>query len=92
MGERIRLKIALPALTLALALTTINRASGEGAIAQGVLGEGLPSDIAKFGVAWGFSYNYKTEAEAKVRAMDECAKSPAPEPTQKKCKIVKEPS
>jgi hypothetical protein len=59
------------------------------AAAHGALAIGLPDDVAKKGVAIGYSYNYGSRDEAEARAMKECgAFVDAPPDTRALCRIV----
>lgn len=72
-------------LALVFAALTSQSALSEGAVAVG-----QPRDIAADGWSIGMSGNYKTEAEARKRALDECRTSKdAPPSTRNLCKIVR---
>jgi len=70
-------------LAVATLVTPPARAEGAVAVAQ-------PKDVAADGWAIGMSGNYKTEAEARERALTECRTSrDAPQQTRNLCKIVR---
>jgi len=59
------------------------------AAAHGALAICLPDDVAKKGVAIGYSYGYGRPEDAEVRAMQECRGFvDAPPETRELCKIV----
>src|SRR3954471_15544658 len=59
------------------------------AAAHGALAIGLPDDVAKKGLAVGYSYVYGNREEAEARAMKECASFvDAPPETRALCRIV----
>ncbi len=72
-------------------LAVIAALAGEApARAEGAVAVGQPKDVAASGYAIGMSGNYKTEAEAKERALKECRSGDAaPESTRKLCKVVR---
>lgn len=57
--------------------------------ADGAIAIGLPSDVARNGVAVGTSWNYSTPEGARARALEECLSFPdASADTRKLCKVV----
>jgi hypothetical protein len=59
------------------------------AAAHGALAIGLPSNVAKDGVAIGFSYNYESRDTAEARALKECLSfMDAPPSTRALCKVI----
>ncbi len=59
------------------------------AAAHGALAVGLPDDVAKKGVAIGFSFDYGNRAEAEARALQECQNfMDAPPATRELCRVV----
>jgi hypothetical protein len=59
------------------------------AAAHGALAIGLPDDVAKKGVAIGYSYGYGVRTDAEERALKECrAFVDAPPATRELCKVV----
>jgi Domain of unknown function (DUF4189) len=59
--------------------------------ADGALAVGLPADVAKQGVALGYSANHATAAEARNAALDQCRTTKlAPEGARALCKIIQE--
>lgn len=69
-----------------LAFITLMPASAQ---ADGAVAIGLPSDIARHGVAVGTSWNYTTPEGARARALEECLSfQDASADTRKLCKVV----
>src|SRR5258708_40073134 len=59
------------------------------AAAHGALAVGLPDDVAKKGVAIGFSFDYGNRAEAEARALQECQNfMDAPPATRELCRVI----
>jgi hypothetical protein len=60
-----------------------------GAAAHGALAVGLPDDVAKKGIAIGYSFGYATRAAAEQRAQQECQTFvDAPPATRELCRVV----
>jgi len=56
--------------------------------AEGALAIGLPPDVARGGYASGYSYNAKTEEDARASAMKFCRESPTNEKARSLCKVI----
>jgi hypothetical protein len=57
--------------------------------ADGAIAIGLPSDVARHGVAVGTSWNYTSPEAARARALEECLSFPdASADTRKLCKVI----
>lgn len=57
--------------------------------AHGALAIGLPENVAREGVAFGWAVNYPNEDEAKEKAMELCRRSTKAEPAARVCRVVK---
>ena len=69
-----------------LALIALAPASAQ---ADGAIAIGLPSDVARHGVAVGTSWNYTTPEGARARALEECLSfQDASADTRKLCKVI----
>lgn len=80
----------LGCLRFAAGLFVLSALWADVARADGAIAIGLPSDIAKQGVAVGTAWNYDDADGANTRALKECKGfMDAPPETRKLCKIVK---
>src|SRR5690349_3278063 len=81
-GGHARARIAAAGLALIALVPALAQADGAIAI-------GLPSDVARHGVAVGTSWNYSTPEGARARALEECLSfQDASADTRKLCKVV----
>lgn len=91
MEDRAKPLRSLPAvgalLALIVAVSAVLRPSTGSADAA--LAVGLPTDVAKQGVAMGYALNYANREEAKVQALKRCREfRDAPQATRDLCRIV----
>jgi len=72
-----------------MAAALLCAAAGTAAFAHGSIAIGEPDDIAKDGVAVGFTWNYPSAGEAEAAALKQClAYMDAPDSTRALCKIA----
>jgi Domain of unknown function (DUF4189) len=75
---------------LAFALIALSAfcASDRLARADGAVALGVPADVAKQGLATGYSYNAATTESARTTALEYCLKAQAPAGARALCKLV----